>query len=136
MRDLSQRLMAHETEGNKASKTTAQAAFQVFERLRPHLAVLMGNAGFRALLSRALAVADAEVAWLHTVQVNPDGSLQGLDELEAQVSREQMAEGCVFLIAQLLGLLGAFIGENLTVQIVGEVWPKLSLVDLDFDEGV
>lgn len=128
--------MAHETKGDKSSKTPAQAAFQVFERLRPHLAVLMGNAGFRALLSRALAVADAEVAWLRTVQVKSDGSLHGLDELEAQVSRENLAEGCVVLIAQLLGLLGAFIGEDLTRRIVGEVWPKLSLNDLDFDEGV
>jgi hypothetical protein len=96
----------------------------------------MGNAGFRALLSRALAVADAEVAWLRAVQVKPDGSLQGLDELETQVSREQMATGCVILIAQLLGLLGAFIGENLTFQIVSEVWPNLSLEDFDLDEGV
>ena len=37
------------------------AVFLVCEKLRPHLAMLMGNAGFRALLSRALALAKAEV---------------------------------------------------------------------------
>jgi predicted transglutaminase-like cysteine proteinase len=53
----------------------------------------MGNVGFRALLSRAL------------------------------------------LLAQLLGLLVAFIGEDLTLRLVREVWPKLSLNDLDLGTG-
>jgi hypothetical protein len=36
------------------------------------------------------------------------------------------------LLAQLLGLLVAFIGKNLTLRLVGEVWPKAALDDLDF----
>jgi len=61
--------------------------------------------------------------------------LEGLEELQAQVDPEEMAEGSVVLVAQLLALLVAFIGENLTLQMVREVWPKLSLNDLDFDKG-
>jgi hypothetical protein len=55
-----------------------------------------------------------------------------LDKLGAQVDPEEIFEGCVVLLAQLLGLLAAFIGENLTLHLVREVWPKLSLKDLDF----
>src|ERR1035437_7390569 len=88
--------------------------------------------GVRALLSRALALANAEVPWLRSVHVNTDGSFQGLDELGAQVDPDEIFDGCVVLLAQLLGLLVAFIGELLTLRLVRDVWPKLPLNDLDF----
>ena len=135
MRDLAERLIAYETRRNKSSETKTPTACLVGENLRPHLATLMGNVGFRALLSRALALANAEVPWLSAVQVNADGSFQGLDELGAQVDPDEIFEGCVVLLAQLLGLLVAFIGENLTLRLVREVWPKLSLTDLDLGTG-
>ncbi len=93
----------------------------------------MGNVGFRALLSRALALANAEVPWLCAVHVKSDGSLEGLDELEAQVHPQEIFEGRVVLLAQLLGLLVALIGENLTLRLVREAWSKLSFNDLDFN---
>ena len=92
----------------------------------------MGNGGFRALLSRALALASAEVPWLSAVHVDGDGALDGLAELEAQVDPGEIAEGRVVLLAQLLGLLVAFIGEDLTLRLTREAWPKLSFNDLDF----
>ena len=135
MRDLSQCLIVYETRGNKSSETKSPAACLVGEKLRPHLAALLGNVGFRALLSRALALANTDIPWLRAVHVKADGSFEGLDELEAQVDPEEIFEGCVVLLAQLLGLLAAFIGENLTLHLVREVWPKLSLKDLDFGKG-
>jgi hypothetical protein len=135
MRGLSQCLIAYETRGNKSSETKTPTACLVGEKLRPHLATLMGNVGFRALFLRALALANADVPWLRAVHVKEDGSLEGFDELEAQVHPDEIFEGCVVLLAQLLGLLVAFIGENLTLHLVREVWPKLSLTDLDFGKG-
>ena len=135
MRDFAERLIAYETRGNKSSETKTPAACLVGEKLRPHLATLMGNVGFRALLSRALALANAEVPWLRAVHVKADGSFEGLDELGAQVDPDEIFEGCVVLLAQLLGLLVAFIGENLTLRLVREVWPKLSLNDVDLGTG-
>jgi hypothetical protein len=120
---------------NKSSETKTPAAFLIDEKLRPHLATLMGKVGFRALLSRALVLTNAEVPWLRALHVNADGSLEGLDELDAQVDPKEIFEGRVVLLAQLLGLLVAFIGENLTLRLVREVWPKLSLNDLDFGKG-
>ena len=134
MRNFAERLIAFETRENKSSDTKTPAAWLVSEKLRPHLATLMGNTGFRALLSRALALAHPEAAWLRAVQVRADGSLEGLDEIDAQVDPDEIFEGCVVLLAELLGLLVAFIGENLTFQLVRDVWPKLSLDDLDFDK--
>ena len=132
MRDFAERLIAYEAKGNKSSGTKTLLAFPVGEKLRPYLATLMGNAGFRALLSRALALASEEVPWLRAVQVKADGSLEELDELKTQVDADEFLQGRVVMLAQLLGLLVAFIGEILTLQLVLEVWPKLPLHNFDF----
>src|SRR6185312_7598971 len=114
--------------GNKSPEAeTPTAVFSVIDKLRPQLAALMGTVGFRALASRALALANAEVPWLRAVHVKADGSFEGLAELEAQVDPEEIFEGGIVLLAQLLGLLVAFIGEDLTLRLVREVWSKLSL---------
>src|SRR5665647_2856289 len=135
MRDFAERLIAYETRGNKSSETKPPAVFLVGEKLRPQLATLMGNVGFRALLSRALALASAELPWLRAVHVNTGGSFEGLDKLGAQVDPDEIFEGCVVLLAQLLGLLVAFIGEELTLRLVLEVWPKLRLNNFYFGKG-
>jgi len=129
MREFAERLIAHETKGNISSAANPPAAFHVCEKLRPRLVTLMGSGGYRALLSRALTLAKDEIPWLAAVRVKADGSLEGLDEFKAQVDPKEFAEDSVVLLAQLLGLLEAFIGENLTVRLVREVWPKLSFND-------
>ena len=58
------------------------------------------------------------------MQVATDGSLQGLDELDPQIDKDQIAEGGAILIAQLISLLLTFIGEGLTLRMVQNVWPK------------
>ena len=94
----------------------------------------MGGAGFSALLSRALVLASKKVRWLEKVQVKLDGSWHGLDELAKQIDPDEFLEGRVVLLAQLFELLVAFIGEKLTLNLVLDVWPKLSLNDLDFSK--
>ena len=135
MRDFAERLVAYETRANKPSEANTTAAFFVIDKLRPQLATFMGNAGFRALLSRALALANAEVPWLRAVHVKADGALEGLHELGEQLGPDQIFEGRVVLVAQLFGLLVAFIGEDLTLRLVREAWPKLPLNNLDLGTG-
>ena len=135
LRSFAERLIAYETRGINLPRQKSQRACLVSEKLRPQLAALMGNVGFRALISRALALSNAEIPWLRAVHVKADGSFEGLDELGAQVGPDKIFEGRVVLLAQLLGLLVAFIGENLTLRLVREVWPKLSLNDVDLGTG-
>jgi len=135
LRHFAKRLIVFETGRNKSSGTKIPPAFHVPEKLRPQLVALMGNGGFRALLSRALALASAELPWLRSVRVKADGSLEGVEELQAQLSPDKFLEGRVVLLAQLLGLLVAFIGENLTLRLMRDVWPKVPLDDLVFDDG-
>lgn len=135
MQNFAKRLIAYETLVNKSSEAKTPAAFHVNDKLRPHLTTLMGNGGFRALLSRALALTKAEVPWLSAVQVKADGSLEGLEELYTQLDPNRFIEVRVVLLAHLLGLLVAFIGDNLTLHLVGEIWPQISLTDMDFGNG-
>ncbi len=131
-RHLAKRLIALEQKGHPTSEPRPLAGFYVCEKLRPPLATLMGNAGYGALLSRALVLATAEVRWLGAVHVNRDGALEGLGELSMQLDPAEIAEGRVVLLAQLLGLLVAFIGDDLTMRLTREVWPKLSFDGLNF----
>jgi hypothetical protein len=136
MRNFAERLVDCEASENRSTETRVLAAFRVCEKLRPNLATFMGIAGFRALLARALALAGVEVPWLRELHIKADGSLEGLDELQAQVGPDEFSEGAVVLLAQLLGLLATFIGDNLTLHLVREIWPNLSLNDLEFGDGV
>jgi len=121
LRIYAERLIADEMSQNTSSKSKTTAAFVVIETLSPHFGALMGAAGFRALISRALALADAEVVWLRELHVREDGSFEGLNELEAQANPEEIAAGGIVLLARLLGLLVTFIGEDLTLQLVSNI---------------
>ena len=134
LRNIARRVIAHESGAYKSANTRTLADFSACEKLRPYLATLMGKGGFRALLLRALAVANAEVLWLRRVQVKEDGSLEGLDELHGQLKPDELLEGRVVLLAQLLGLLVAFIGVNLTVGVLRDIWPAVPISHSDFYE--
>lgn len=107
------------------------AAFHVSEKLRHPLSALMGAIGFRALLARALTLAKAQLPSLNAVQVKRDGSLEGLNGLR----NDEAAEASVTLIAQLLGLLGTFIGENLMLRLVRDMWPDVPVNNAESREG-
>jgi len=134
MRNIAERLIAYETSESKSSGTRTGADFPVCEKLRPHLSTLMGSTGYRALLARALARAQVEIPSLRAVQVDADGSMTGFDKLELKAAPDALARAPVVLVAQLLGLLAAFIGESLMLQIVRDVWPQLARKDLQLLE--
>lgn len=119
------RLVSHESRGQPPAGTRTPPAFRVCEKLRAPLATLMGQAGFRAILGRALALAGAEAPGLRRVRVRSDGSLEGLERLDAPVSPQGFMTANAVLVAELLGLLVEFIGEKLTLQLVRKVWPRL-----------
>jgi hypothetical protein len=131
VRNLARRLIDYEARATGSSEAATAGAFAVCEKLRPQLVVLSGNGGFRALLSRAVVLASAEVPWLRALVVNREGALTGLEEIESQLSADALLVGRVALLAQMLGLLVAFIGEELTLRLAREVWPQTPLDDLE-----
>ena len=132
MRHFAKRLTVYERRAGTPSETKTLPVFRVCEKLRAHLATFMGNTGFRELLSCALPRAQAEIPWLSSAHVKADGTLEGLEDLSEKRNPDELLEGGIVLVAQLLGLLVAFIGEPLTLRFVREVWPEVPLDDLEF----
>ncbi len=134
MQEFAGRLIAHDAREGQ-TPGVPQEAFPVLEKLRPHLTTLMGNGGYRALLLRSLALATGEIPSLQAARIAADGRLEGFDGLQAGLDHEGAAKGRVIVVSRLIGLLVAFIGEKLTLQLVSEVWPKLSIKELNFKKG-
>ncbi len=132
MRALASKLISFETSGLKASDKKVSTVFIVPEKLRPHLATLMGNSGCRALVMRSLALASKEVPWLYSVRISIDGVLEEAEDIEHPMNSAALSEGSEVLAARLLGLLVAFIGENLTLRLVSQVWPDIPNLDFNF----
>ena len=121
LRMYAEHLIAEEMSRNASSRSKPTAAFVVIENLAPHFGALMGAAGFRALLSRALVLAGAEVAWLAELHVKADGSFEGLNELEAKAKPEEISNAGIVLLARLLGLLVNLIGDELTLRLLSNI---------------
>jgi hypothetical protein len=113
LRRLAERLLGHEAPG----KHQGTAAFRVAGKFRDVLAPILGSAGFRTLLMRALTLARAETAELVAVQVTAEGLLEGPIQPGA-------AEAEVVLIGGFLALLVDFIGAELVTSLVLEEWPR------------
>jgi hypothetical protein len=125
-REIARHLIAHEAMGHE-SGTTGPAALEVCEKLRRPLITLAGTDGFRALLARALTLAKREDGTLNVVSVRDDGSLEGLT---ADINRA----ACASLIGELLGLLMTFVGEDLTLRLLQDVWPEVPRAQLESAE--
>jgi len=120
-RDLARSLVASEADASTASLHTEPATVRVYERLRRQLGAPVGTDGFQALASRALALAKSESPRLSAVQVMADGGLRGLGEVESQTDADEDGEVGIVLIAQLLSLFLAFLGEATTLRLIEDL---------------
>ena len=129
IRDLAQRLLDVEAASQGATGAHVHEAVRVCEKLRISLTRFAGADGFTSLLRRALALARTEFPALHGVTKKADGSLEGLEKLAADAGDSGGGGGAalVAIVTHLLGLLVTFIGEPLTLRLVREAWPVVSL---------
>ena len=125
LKEFARRVLEYEAASGTLIDGTASAAYLVCEKLRGQLSKLIGSAGFRSLLSRALALAGAEVSWLRALHIKADGSLEGIDGLDKKLDPGVVAEGEVALVSQLVGLLVTFIGPALTLRLLHDTWPSM-----------
>lgn len=123
LKELARRLLLRETAYGKRSGSDARAVFGVCGKIRRPLVQLLGVAGFRSLLARALALAGEQVPWVRALHVKPDGSLEGLDQLAQKPSPDDLSLGEIALLSQILGLLVTFIGPALTAGLLQDTWP-------------
>ena len=123
MRKLARQLLALEASD---SRSQAHEAVIVSEKLRSSLTRFAGVDGFKALLRRALALARADVPSLEAVEIGADGRLEGFEKLLGGTTGIGSDPGAA-VTEHLLGLMMTFVGESLTLRLVRDAWPGVSL---------
>lgn len=124
-REVARRLLAYEEIETRKALADTPAVSLVCDKLRRPLTTMVGAAGFRSLLMRALTLAKYESPALDSLRIGQDGSLD-VSDFEAEQS------GGV-LVAHLLGLMHTFIGETLTLRLLHDAWPDLPESDLKIE---
>ncbi len=105
--------------GGAASPSAGVSVEQaVMSALYDGLSKLIGSNGLDALVARALRMARASEPTLSEVSAAPGGELAGL--VSDPVARER---GLALLLAHVFELLMRFIGEDLAMRLIRDVWP-------------
>ena len=117
IRDLADRLLVYEAALDRKHQAELAETCHVCEKLRRSLGTLVGPEAYYSLLTHALSAAKRETSVLHAVQINPDGSIDGLFG--------EATEATNLLVAHLIGLVVTFIGATVTLWLLKEIWPNL-----------
>ncbi len=121
IRELASRLIA--AEASAGTGPDVHGPTLVCEKLQVSLIRFAGVDAFTTLIRRALAMSREEIPALKNVKVGPKGCVERLDLVAADGGIESGAA----IIANLLWLMVTFIGEDLAMRLVKDVWPDLLL---------
>ena len=126
-RQLALVILAREGGDSPDADVLHRATERVFSQLLSQLARLVGVTGSLALFTRAVHLVRGEFPFLEPVQVgtNADACRKALGEALRTVAPEQAHDGVAALLASCLGLLASFIGDDLVLILVREIWPDL-----------
>jgi hypothetical protein len=100
-------------------------------RLRTQLQPIFGNDAITALFRRSVRIGTLEFAWLADIIPRDTElcSVDGLDKIGAHLEPELIAEGLAAVLANDVGLLSTFIGDDLVMPLIEEAWSTASLRD-------
>jgi hypothetical protein len=127
-RDVAHWLIDHELGEVAAGQMALAAAVeQICQKFFARLARVTSFAACQAFLSRALHIPRAEFPFLGGVRAGATGQLL-VDGLETSIAGVDVAfarAGLEAVVALLVDLLGSFIGRELTMGMLRDVWPEL-----------
>lgn len=128
--DLARWLLAAEAGKHKEPEEFAALGERVYHRLRTHLATLLGANGFDALWARALHLAQPNFRAGDDTAVEEAlptraSHAYGLDAAMRGHDSAVVQQNLVVAFASLITLLFTFIGEELSLRFIRQVWPDL-----------
>lgn len=132
--DLARRLLAHEVGSRPNLDASAEAIERIHDKLGGRMNILVGQLGFAALVSRALHLARREHPILTgiSIDVQSGSGLQGMREF-AQANDADPATATTALVAivgHTIELLVTFIGDELSMRLIAEIWPNGTHLDV------
>ena len=127
LRELARRLFALEAKRSRSPIALAEAWERSCRKLNARLDPLIGAGGFRALLARAVHLAQKEFPWLDAVEIDehPGCALKGLREAVKNQDASRVNEAFTLVLANIIWLLVTFIGEDIALGLVREEWPEI-----------
>jgi hypothetical protein len=102
-----------------------QATQETFRTLREHLAARFGGYGYEVILKRAIRLTESSFRPASTLGTQTDGTLTGVDLLLGEFPLEAVRDRVVDVLANALGLVATFVGDDLTIKIVQSRWPNI-----------
>jgi len=126
---LARWLLTTEVVGAEGPLAAPAAAERVFQKLSKRLAQLVTLVGSDALLARAVHLSRVEFPFLDGAQItrSDDSLTLRLGDSGKGAESGQVAEGFEAVLAILIALLVSFIGVDLTLHLLREVWPELPM---------
>lgn len=127
---LAQQVLACEAGDGRDQAQLLGAAETALQKLRRHLGRWVGVEGFDAVFAHALHLSQVEFPFLpdgvgHKEPVE-DFFLRWRDSLQKQDSFPA-CDAVICLFANLIWLLGVFMGEDIALRQLQRVWPEISL---------
>jgi hypothetical protein len=112
--------------GEREPSALAAAFDRLYGRMHRHLSPLVGRMGVAALLTRALRLAQAEFPMLLAVGFDAGAvpALRGVTDFAAIHPPTEVEAALSGILAHFIGLLFTFIGEDLTMRLLGEIWTE------------
>lgn len=129
-RELAAELLRQGSQEDPDSIELAMTAHHIFGRLEHRLSILFGRTGYSALLGRSLHLARLDSHMLDQLTVDRDmeGGIRGFRELGASHldDPEGTEKALTSALANFIWLLVVFIGAELSVRLIVELWPDLA----------
>jgi hypothetical protein len=115
------------------ARSPADAAERACQKLCRRLSRLVTDAGYQALLARALHLARADYPFLDGVRASSTAGpcLDGLNDRLQGVDDSTASEALAAVLSGVIGLRATFIGENLALNLIRDVWPDSPLDGMD-----
>ena len=126
LRKAIQRALTLEAGSDADAKALAAATLRLYETLAAQLALLIGEAGVRALTARSLHLVQRDFAWLGEAR-DPGPSERPFAQVGLRLARQEPAlarEAAATALATLGGLLATLIGDALTISVLRAAWPS------------
>jgi hypothetical protein len=103
-----------------------EVANTVFASYCTALAPLITTLGAQAFLTRAVRRAAKDYPFLASLQTRSRGvsPLDGLSQAADGVDTLVVQDACISVLANMAGLLAEFIGDELTMHMLQEIWPE------------
>ena len=123
---LAHEVMTHEVGEIRNSEALAAAAVSAYSKFLTSVSSLVGVMGGVALLRRSLRHKEApSLPYAQVLADEQNGLLTAIDRSLRTQPPDLARELSIALLANYVELIGAFIGEPLTQQLLLETWPEL-----------